>query len=261
MCTALVKNPDAQLLLISTASADLDSALSRIRERALGQPEVTRRGPFFDAHGGGLRWLEWSLPDDASPSDSRAVARCNPASWIGASDLREQRQRVTELEYLQFHCCRWGVGEGSWLPPGAWAACRGEIAEVGDEPVWLGVDIGGSRAASAVVGVTADLEVVEIHVFQGDEAVLRVTEAVLEIASRRPIAELVYDPWRFQSEALRLEREHGVRGVQFPQSHARMTAASENPHRVIVERKLTHPGDPRFDRHVAAAVAKRTGRG
>ena len=146
------------------------------------------------------------------------------------------------------------------MPPGAWAACRGEVAD-GDEPVWVGVDIGGSRSASAVVGVTADLEIVEIAVFNGEDSVLRVTEAVLEIASRRPIAELVYDPWRFQSEALRLEREHGLRVVQFPQSHARMTAASENLHRVIVERKLTHPGDPRLDRHVAAAVAKRTGRG
>lgn len=33
------------------------------------------------------------------------------------------------------------------------------------EPVYLGVDIGGSRAASAIVGMTADLRVAVVEVF------------------------------------------------------------------------------------------------
>lgn len=49
--------------------------------------------------------------------------------------------------------------------------------------------------------------------------------------------------------------------VSFPQSHARMTAASEGLHAAIVEGRLKHPGDPELDRHVASAVAKPTGRG
>lgn len=40
-----------------------------------------------------------------------------------------------------------------------------------------------------------------------------------------------------------------------------MTVASENLHAVIVEGRLKHPGDPELDRHVAAVVCKRTGRG
>lgn len=117
------------------------------------------------------------------------------------------------------------------------------------------------RAASAVVAVTADLRVAHVEVLQGNASVLEVTAAVLRCAERFSVVEVTYDPWRFASEALRLEAEHGVRVVEFPQSHARMTVASEGLHGAIVEGRLTHYGDGDLDRHVAAAVAKPTGRG
>jgi hypothetical protein len=154
---------------------------------------------------------------------------------------------------------RLGVGSAVW-PPGAWKACEGDCAAEG-EPVWLGVDVGGARSASALIGVTDDLQVAEVHIFQGDGAVLEVTDRVLEIAERRAIVEVAYDPMRFHSEALRLEQEHGLTTVQFDQSETRMIGASENLHRVIVEGKLTQPGDPELSRHVGAAVAKQTRRG
>jgi phage terminase large subunit-like protein len=260
MQTSLVKNPAAQLVLISTSASSLDSQLGRLRARALALPSVARTGARLDCRGDGLRWLEWSVPDDEDLDDMAAVKRANPAPWITRAALRLQRARVTEVEFAQFHACRWGVGEGAWLPPGAWAACEDDC-EAWGEPCWLGIDIGGSRAASAVIGVTEDLRVCEIHVLQGDDSVLRVTGIVEEIAERRRIREVAFDPWRFQSEALRLERDHGLTMVAFPQSHARMTVASEGLHRVIVERKLTHPGDRSLDSHVHAAIAKKTGRG
>lgn len=33
---------------------------------------------------------------------------------------------------------------------------------------------------------------------------------LLVLARRFAVGEVAYDPWRFQSEALRLERDHGV---------------------------------------------------
>jgi hypothetical protein len=261
MTTALVKNREAKLLLISTAAANLDTPLGRLRARALGLPTVKRRGAHIDAQGDGLRWLEWSLPDDASPDDARAVKSCNPAPWISAADLAAQRRRVTEVEYLQFHCCRWGVGEGAWLSPGAWQGCRAPV-DLTPRELFVGIDIGGSRAASALVGVTPDLDVPVCEVFQGDDAVLAITDALLQLHEDGwLLAEVAYDPWRYQAEALRLEREHGLTMVQFPQSHSRMTVASEGLHSAVTEKRLRHPGHPDLDRHVAAAVAKKTGRG
>jgi phage terminase large subunit-like protein len=259
MQTGLVKHPAARLLGISTAAAVLDSPLGRLRTRALAGT-ATRNGPLLDATAPGLRWLEWSLPEDASPHDMREVKRCNPAAYITPDLLREQAQRVTPRAFQQFHCCQWGAGEGAWLPAAAWSACAGKLAPA-DEAVYLGVDIGGSRAASALVGVTAALQVAEIHIYNGDDAVLNVTDTIVEIAERRPVVEVAYDPWRYHAEALRLERDHGLDVVEFPQSHARMTATSEHLHTKIVNGELQHPNDPALNRHIANAVAKQTGRG
>jgi hypothetical protein len=47
---------------------------------------------------------------------------------------------------------------------------------------------------------------------------------------------------RFSSEALRLERDHGLQLTEWPQSETRMTLCSENLHRLVTERRLRHPG-------------------
>ena len=259
MLTGLVKRPDARFLGISTAANRLDSPLGRSRARALAG-EVTRKEAAIDATAPGMRWLEWSLPEEKALDDFQAVKACNPARYITVASLREQAARVTPAAFAQFHACRWGVGEGAWLPPGAWSSCRGEWAPV-DVPVWLGVDIGGSRASSAIVGVTAELEVAEVHVFHGDEAVMDVVDAITEIAGRRTVVEVAHDPWRFRSEALRLERDHGLETVEIPMSATRLGAMSETLHSVVVSGRLSHPGHPVLDRHAADAIAKPTNRG
>lgn len=264
MLTSLVKNPDARFLGISTSAASMDSPLGRMRARALAQPEVTRDGAFIDAHGAGLRWLEWSVPDDADVDDPHAVKAANPAPWITAKMLAEQHARVSELEYLQFHCCRWAVQSARWLPPGAWQACRADYHVTDDEQLTLGVDVGGARSATALVGCVADddgVRVAFVDVWQGREAVVKLTARVHELAQARRIRQIIYDPMRWESEALRVEREHGLRTVEWPQSELRMTRCSENLHRLVAEKRLRHPGDPELDRHVANAAAKPTPRG
>lgn len=258
MQTGLVKRPDAKLLMISTAAAQLDSPLGRLRTRAMAQPGVKREGSVVEARGQ-LGWIEWSVPEDQSLDDMRAVKRANPAPWIKIADLRRQRSAVSEIAFAQLHAGRWGAREGAWLPAGAWQACAGD-AEIEDgEAVWLGVDVGGSRAASAVVMVTADLRV-QARTWQGDDAVLKVAEHVRSLASRYTVREVAYDPWRFRSEALRLE-DAGLPMVEFPQSTARMVPASEALYAAIVERRLTHPNDPDLNAHVAGAIARQTPRG
>ena len=51
--------------------------------------------------------------------------------------------------------------------------CAGDATIGPGERVWVGVDVGGERSASAVVWVTQDLRV-GCQVFTGDEAVLAV---------------------------------------------------------------------------------------
>lgn len=265
MASAMVKNAAAKMLLISTAPLTEDSAWGRVRARALAAPNITRDGPFIEAHAPGLTYLEWSLPDHASADDLDAVKAANPAPWTTRAMLAEQRHRVSPFTWLALHCNRADVHAARWLPPGAWAACHTSYTVGDDEPVVLGVDIGGSRSASALVGVVSGddgVRVAFVNVWQGSDAVLKVTAAIEAlIADGRRVRELVYDPMRFDSEAQRLERALGLTIVEWPQSESRMTRCSENVHRLVVEQRLQHPGDPDLDRHAAHAIAKPTPRG
>jgi phage terminase large subunit-like protein len=260
MLTGLIKRPDARLLAISTAPAHLDTPWGRMRTRALGQADVRRRGVFVEARGQ-IRWLEWSALADADLDDFKLAARVNPAPRFTPAVLAEARERVQELTYRQFHLNQTGISEAQWLPAGSWQSCRGPV-DLTPREIFVGIDIGGTRSASALIGVTADLEVPICKVFEGEEAVLAVTDALLQLhADGWTIREIAYDPWRYQAEALRLEREHGLTTVEFPQSHSRMTVASEGLHSAVTEKRLRHPGHPDLDRHVAGAVARKTGRG
>jgi phage terminase large subunit-like protein len=259
--SALVKRERARLLVLSTPAANIDTPLGQLRARALAG-EVIRRGVVTDASAPGLRYLEWGLDAEHDDlDDDELAAKANPVPWITADVLAQQRLALPRPVFLQMHAGVWFAGDGQWLPAGAWNACCAEYEVEHGEPVWLAIDVGGSRASTAVVAVTRDLRVADVRVLDGDDAVLKVPDIVLELAALYDVREVIYDPWRFQSEALRLERDHGLVAVAFPQSHTRMTIAAEGLHAAIVEQRLQHPGHPALDHHVAAAAARRTGRG
>jgi len=198
MLTGLIKRPDAKLLAISTAPAHIDTPWGRMRTRALGQSDVRRKGVFVEARGT-IRWLEWSAPEDTDLDDFKLAARVNPAPRFTPAVLQEARDRVGELTYRQFHLNQTGITEAQWLPPGSWQSCRGPV-DLTPRDVWLGIDIGGTRAATALVGVTAELEVPICRVFTGDEAVLAVTDAILELQRDGwTVREIAYDPWRYRA--------------------------------------------------------------
>jgi len=258
MTTGLVKRHDSKLLVISTAAAQLDSPLGRMRARALAQATTTRKGAVIEA-AGDPHWLEWSLPDEADLDDMRAVKACNPAPWITVADLKRQRAAVPELAFAQFHACRWGIGEGSWLPPGAWQACVGEPTFVDGEDVWIGVDVGGERSASAVVYVNAGLHV-GVGIYHGDGGVLDCVAHVRDLAARYTVREVVFDPWRFGQAAQELERER-ILVLEFPQTDVRMIPASARLHAAIVEQRLVLPDDPQLARHATNTIARHSRRG
>lgn len=258
MTTALVKRPDSKLIVISSAADRLDSPLGRLRSRALGQSDVRVKGVVTEAIGD-LHWLEWSLPDELSADRMRDVKKVNPAKQITAADLRRQHGAVPEVAFLQFHCNRWGIGEGTWLPAGAWQACARADTEIEDgEDIWIAIDI-ASRESASCAAVTEDLRV-EVATFDGNAAMLAVSEHVKALSGRYRAREILYDPWRWSPEALRLEAE-GLPMVEHPQTSARMVPASETLYSAIVEGKLTHSDDEDLNAAIAATTAKSTDRG
>jgi phage terminase large subunit-like protein len=258
--SGLVKRADSRLVVISTAPATSESPMGRLRQRAMAG-EVSRDGVKIHTRSPSLTWLEWSLPENDDPDDLAAVARVNVAPWITRALLAEQKQRVAPIAWRQFHCNVSGAGAASWLPVGAWSACRSDYTVEDGEAVTLGIDIGGSRAASACVALTDDLRVAEVVVRQGNGSVLEIAEAVRQLAGRFSVRGVYFDPWRFKGEAMRLEAEGIGPMVEWPQSHQRLVPASERLHAAITEGRLRHRGDRHLDAHVAAAVAVPTGRG
>lgn len=260
--TALGKRPEALLVTISTAGFDAESVLGRLRTTALALPDVQVKGTLTTARSDSFAMLEWACAEEDDLSDAELVKRANPFSGVTVDFLAEQISSpgLHPLEFARFHANVWTSSERGWLPPGAWAKCASDYEIEAGEEVFLGVDIGGSRAASAVVAVTADLRCAA-WTWQGDAAVLAVVERLRELAVEFTIREVVHDPWRFRSEALRLEQEIGLLTVEFPQTPSRMTQASENLYRLVVEQQVRHPNDATLNQHVAAAVAKPTERG
>jgi phage terminase large subunit-like protein len=257
--TALVKRPDSKLLLISTSAGDLDSPLGRLRRRAMALGSARRRGPVVEAESVDLHWLEWSLADEFELSDMEAVARCNPAEHIGVPELRRQYKSVSEGAFAQFHACRWGIRESTWLPEGAWAGCRGTVQFVPGERIWLGLDIGGNRSASAVAWLNSKLHV-GIAIFEGEDSVFDAAEIVMRLAERFTVQELNYDPWR-AAVIVKAFEQRRIKCTQWPWSDSRVIPAAGALYDAIVEGKITHPGDEELDRHMALVVGKSTRRG
>jgi phage terminase large subunit-like protein len=253
-----LKGPDAKLVTISTAGQGADSPLGRLRARALSQPRVTRRGCFTDAQGPSLRMFEWSVPDDAEIM-TKLVKQANPGSWVSSDALREQREAVSEMAFRRYHCNQWTAKVGAWLPAGAWQACAGETHFEPGERVWIGVDVGGDRSASAVVWVN-EAGHVGVETWSGDDAVLEVAAFVAELAERFQIVEAVFDPWRAGQMAQEWE-QRGITAVAFPQSDSRMIPACERLYDAVVHKRLVHPDDPDLNAHVHAAIARHSRRG
>lgn len=257
--TALHKAPGARMVTISTAGHGPETPLGRLRGRALGAPKVTRRGALTDARGPHLRMLEWAVSPDTPVDDLRAAKAANPASWITRTALAGQREALPELAYRRYHLNEWVAPDGSWLPAGAWQAITGTPRFTPGEPLWVGVDVGGERSASAVVWVNAALQV-GCAIFHGDEGVLDCIAEVEDLAERYLLREVVYDPWRFGQAAQELQAR-GVPVVQFPQTDVRMIPACDRLYRAVVERRLTVPDDEELSRHVHTAIARHSRRG
>ena len=237
--TGVVKERGSKLITISTAGQGEESALGRLRARSLALPKVKTRNGFTDGRGPNLRLLEWCLPEDVSIDDINAVKSVNPASWITKADLVEQREAVPEMAFRRFHANQWTERESHWLPAGAWQQCVRKPVFHDGEPVWVGVDVGGDKSASAVVWINAAYQV-GCEIFHGDAGVLDCIDLIRELATRYAQREVMYDPWRFGQAAQELEQERIV-VTAFPQTDVRMVPASDRLYQAVVQERLTLP--------------------
>ena len=249
--------PDALLLGITTPGYDLSSLAHGLYEQVrAGTPGLY--GRIFEA-------------DPAADIDDREAWRqANPCfdrpGFLEALEF-DRNSGLAEHEFRRFRMGTWTATEQAWLPYGAWAACAApeEPPPPSGARVWLGFDGSWSKDSTALVGVTEDQHVFVVGCWENPGKPgwrvprARVNDAVAEAFATWKVVELLADPPYWESEIAEWTATWPGRVVEFPTfSRARMAPACAAFYSAVMERALSHDGDPRLARHVGNAVVKTT---
>jgi phage terminase large subunit-like protein len=259
---------DGKLVTITTAGADQNSVLWRMRQRAIDMGN-TREGAYMRAGSKSFVLHEWSLEPDADLDDIDLVKTANPLTAVTTALLRERHDSPSTVpwQWARFACNVWTQGEEAWLPIGVWDSHRKEGSIPRNAAVWLGIDLGLKHDSAAIVAVCKEDELYRaeaIVLYPPTDGtpldIAAVEAAVRECAEKWDIQSAAYDPWRFERSAQILGDE-GLLMVEHPMTNVRMAPESEALHEAIMAGHIVHDGDEEFASHVNAGVPTETERG
>jgi phage terminase large subunit-like protein len=252
--------PEGQMLGITTAGFDRQSLAWELYDHGKrilsGEADDER---FY------FRWWE--------PADSSADWR-DPAVWeetnpaFGDFLLPEGfesdiRSGIPESEYRRYRLNQWTTTRDAWLPHGAWDACYDPRVVKAGEEVVLGFDGAWTEDSTAIIGCTPDGHLFLVKVWEkpaGEPAwqtpTHEVDEAMREAVETYKVREIACDPHQWREQLARWA-EWGWPVVEWPTNAvARMVPACSEFYRAVMEKRLTHDGNPTLARHIANAVIK-----
>ena len=219
-----------------------------------------------------MAWWEPVLGMDADHRDETVWREGNPGygDMVDPEDFASAVLRTPEAEFRTKRTNVFVSAAQAWLPHGAWDACE-ELREIPDgADVVLGFDGSFNNDSTALVAVecgpTPHVAVVELWerpASAGNEwqvPIFDVEEAIRQACRRWQVREIACDPFRWARTYQVLEAEN-LPIIEFPQSPAHMTPATQRFYEAVVNRTLTHTGDPRLARHLANTVLKTDARG
>jgi phage terminase large subunit-like protein len=206
----------------------------------------------------------------------------DPAVWEkanpGFGDLNDQAdfesavRRTPEAEFKTKRLNLFVSSQTAWLPDGAWDECESPHTITPDDEIVLGFDGSFSGDASVVVGaVIPKNDDDPVHVFMvkawekdltiHDDSwrvdIADVENTIMDFCQRFPnVREIACDPFRWQ-RSMEVLQEKGLPIVEWPStSPRRMVPACAKFYDAVVEKRLTHDGDPLLARHLSNAVIK-----
>jgi len=238
------------LVGITTAGFDRDSLAWDLYERG-------QRGEFY------FWWRQPANPD-CDWQDESTWYEANPAlgDFLRIEAVREDAIVTPENSFRRYHLNQWTTTHSAWLPHGTWDACRGERVVTPDEPVVFFLDGSWANDSTGLVGCTVNGP----HLFTAglwapDPELGHVDMAAIERGVREAVGShntrsIAFDPRGFQDFFARLEAD-GMPVVEWPtNSLDRIVPACGDFYRGVMNRLLTHDGDPRLAQHIANAVIK-----
>ena len=266
------KRGESQPLFISTTTPGWDKTTLAGRLHDLGTR--VNKGETADR---GFLFVHWGCPADrydlGTESGLLACIRdANPAAglFLDVEEVAAAYSEVPESEWLRYHAGLWVPSAQTWLPQGAWDACAAPDTVVADHTeVCIGFDGSVNNDSTAIVAATCAPEphIFVIDVWERDEAdpdwavpVIDVEAAIRAACLRFKVREIVADRFRWQRSLQILESE-GLPVVEFPQTSGRMGPATGRFFEAVVNKTVTHSGDPVLARHLSNACLKVDARG
>lgn len=271
---SLAKRDEGLEINISTPDdADPQSLLGRLVETG----ERILAGELVDPS---FLYVRYSAPMDVDLDDPvalRAALRaCHPASWIDIERVaaRWELDRIAEHEFRRYHLAQFVRSTTAWLREGAWAACAADRDVKEGTRIVLGFDGSYNSDSTALVGCTLaeqpHLFVVgawerPLNYLGADWTVPRdeVTATLDQAMRRYQVVELAADPpgWHREIEHW-ADRYPGVVTAEYRTNLRKFMAhGCAKLHSAIINRTVSHDGDPRLARHIANAVVKETPEG
>lgn len=219
--------------------------------RRVASGEVSDPSFFF-------AWWEPRRGSDCDHRDPAVWREANPGyrDLIDPEDFESVVRRTPESEFRMKRTNVWVTSTEAALPHGAWDACAAPRALRPGEPGVLFGDGSWNGDSTGIVGCTADsyLFVVDCWERPLDDHHWRVPVDDVEQTAHDKARGLgwpaVFDPFRWQASIQRLQNQ-GVEVIEFPtNSPARMVPAWKRFYDAVLDKALTHDGDPRLARHV-----------
>lgn len=188
-----------------------------------------------------------------------------------AEALEYDRKTLPEHEFRRFRLGQWTATSEAWLPAGAWDSCRPAAPSLPGPGtrVVLGFDGSFSGDSTALVAATLDTEVPHIFVVgvweNPGKPGWRVPRGEVEVAIAKAFefykVQAIYcDPPYWQREISEWAATYGDRRVlEFPTgSPQRIAPLCTMFYSGVMERTLTHDGNPALARHLNNCVVKPT---
>ena len=193
------------------------------------------------------------------------------ASWMDLESIARSFDdpQVSPAEWQRYW---WNLPvsiQGGWLSQKAWDECQVPRPIPDGARVVLGLDGSFRDDSTAVVAVEVGefphLSIVGLWERPTEDhdwrvPILDVEDAIRAACLRWNVVEVTADPFRW-ARTLEVLGDEGVPVVEFPQTAARMSPATQRFTDYINQRQMTHDGNPSLARHVSNAVLSSDSRG
>lgn len=193
------------------------------------------------------------------------------ASWMDLAAIADSYDdpQTSDAEWRRYWWNQRVSIQGNWLPEAAWTECHDGRPIPDGETVVLALDGSFSNDSTALVAVQVG-EFPHITVAGVWEKppgardwtvpILDVEEMIRACCLRWNVREITADP-HLWSRSLQILAAEGLPVTEFPQSPSRMTPATQRFTQSVLERQVTHDGNPALTRHVSNATLVKDSRG